>query len=528
MERKTYEKELEKLGAFEISAEMLHMAKKNERGNTYLNAGRGNPNWINTMARRAFSRIQEFGMQESEKVMHHDDFAGTALEVGIYDRFLEFLDGTDKSDAFLHNAFAYCIETLGIEADPLLKELTDAILGNNYPVPSRCLEHIEQILNAFLEKALYNGEKLALQTKVFPTEGGTAAICYIFESLRRNHLIKKGDRIVINTPIFTPYIHIPNLTMYEMVELNLQAKEETNWRMPVEELDVLLNPEVKAFFLVNPSNPGSHALGTEVLERIGEISKLRKDLIIITDDVYGTFVNGFQSVYAVAPYNTLLVYSYSKLYGATGWRVGLIAMNEDNVFDALIHRLPENIQKKFDNDYGIVTTSPRKLPFIERLAADSRAIGLYHTSGLSTPQQAMMALFSLTHLIYGEEDPYVETAKSIVDKRYHALMDSLGIKPDEGRTNSKYYCLIDVYLIAENRHGKEFADYIRNNFEELDFLVRLSKEEGVVLMDGVGFASIPGTLRVSQANLMIKDYQKIASSILRVMDGYYEGYQGSK
>jgi aspartate 4-decarboxylase len=85
-------------------------------------------------------------------------------------------------------------------------------------------------------------------------------------------------------------------------------------------------------------------------------------------------------VYAVAPYNTLLVYSYSKLYGATGWRLGCIVANKKKVFDDLIAWLPEEKLKSLDEDYGIVTMEPRAFSFIERLAADSRSIGLYHTS----------------------------------------------------------------------------------------------------------------------------------------------------
>ena len=42
------EKKLEALGAFEISRKMLALAQKNEKSNIFLNAGRGNPNWIQT------------------------------------------------------------------------------------------------------------------------------------------------------------------------------------------------------------------------------------------------------------------------------------------------------------------------------------------------------------------------------------------------------------------------------------------------------------------------------------------------
>ena len=41
---KRFERELEKLGAFEISFDMLKLSEKNEKHLKFLNAGRGNPN----------------------------------------------------------------------------------------------------------------------------------------------------------------------------------------------------------------------------------------------------------------------------------------------------------------------------------------------------------------------------------------------------------------------------------------------------------------------------------------------------
>lgn len=49
-----------------------------------------------------------------------------------------------------------------------------------------------------------------------------------------------------------------------------------------------------------------------------------------------------------------------------------------------------------------------------RIVADSRSVGLYHTSGLSTPQQIQMALFALTSLITKGRDPYIESSKNLV------------------------------------------------------------------------------------------------------------------
>ncbi|MCZ8499860.1 hypothetical protein O9929_26285 [Vibrio lentus] len=43
---------------------------------------------------------------------------------------------------------------------------------------------------------------------LFAVEGGTAAMVYIFNTLKGNRLLNKGDTIAIGAPIFTPYIEM--------------------------------------------------------------------------------------------------------------------------------------------------------------------------------------------------------------------------------------------------------------------------------------------------------------------------------
>lgn len=530
MDLKNQEKKIEKLGAFEISNKMLKLAQHNEKSNIFLNAGRGNPNWINTKGRLAFARLVEFGVKESTRTMATGDLAGYITQDGIRERLETFLNPEkNEVDHFILAAVDYAHQQLGLDEDQFVKELADGVIGNNYPIPSRVLRGSEKVINAYLASALYRGEDLADQTDVFPTEGGTAAIVYIFNSLKENKLIKKGDKIAINAPIFTPYLQIPELNDYEMVEVDLRSKEENNWEIQPAEIDKLNDDGVKALFIVNPSNPGSMAFDDKALNEIKKVVAKNPNLIIITDDVYGTFVNNFKSVYAVAPHNTLLVYSYSKLFGATGWRLGTIAVNRDNVFDRLISQLSPAKKADLTKRYSINVLQPAKMKFIDRLVADSRSVGLYHTSGLSTPQQIMEVLFSLTHLLQdGKKDPYINASKEIVAKRYDDLLTGLKITENRSKENSKYYSLIDIYRLAEKRHGKAFRDYLADNFEQVDFLYRLSKKNGVVLMDGVGFGTNAGDLRVSEANLPTEDYEIISKQILELLDEYYQEFKQSQ
>ena len=515
----------EELGAFEITAYQRELAKTNVAGYPVLDAGRGNPNWINTQSRYAFTRFMNFAVGESELDFRQGSMAGHARLEGISERFDAAMDPEDTTDAFLIDMVNYCVDTLGLDKDTLLKELVDAIIGDYYPSPSRCLPNTETILNAYLQSTLYNGVDLAGQTQVFPTEGGSAAMVYIFEALSHNRLLKAGDTIAIATPIFTPYMQIPSVKDYGLVSVDVSSTAEDGWDIPESELAKLEDPSVKAFFLVNPSNPASHALSANTLKLIQEVVEKNPDLIILTDDVYGTFVEDFQTVYSVIPYNTILVYSFSKLYGVTGWRVGLIAMNEENVCDRLLSELPESDKAFLQEEYAIVSSEPEKMTFLDRVVADSRSIGLYHTSGLSTPSQVFMDMMALSHLVYGGDDPYIRLANETVHARYMALMRALGLFADESAMNAQYYTLVDVLALSSERFGADFADWLLESRTEIDFLNDLAGKVGVVLMYGPGFNAPEGTVRISLANLNEEDYVEIARRMFELLDEYYEEYE---
>ena len=55
-----------KLSPFELKDQLIEVAKDSQN-HMMLNAGRGNPNFLATHPRRAFIRLGEFAMEESER-----------------------------------------------------------------------------------------------------------------------------------------------------------------------------------------------------------------------------------------------------------------------------------------------------------------------------------------------------------------------------------------------------------------------------------------------------------------------------
>ncbi|MFH1888452.1 MAG: bifunctional aspartate transaminase/aspartate 4-decarboxylase [Candidatus Omnitrophota bacterium] len=520
------EKRYEHLSPFELKDKLIKISQTSHE-RMMLNAGRGNPNWVAIIPRRGFFQLGLFALEDSERKPHRLGLGGAPEKEGIAGRFEEFLKkhSSVAGIKFLQDAFVYVRDELRIDPDEFISEMVDGILGDHYPTPDRMLTSSEKIVRKYLEQEMFGSHPPVGKFDLFATEGGTAAMDYIFTSLMENKLLHKKDKIALGTPIFTPYLEIPHLNDYEFVELEVRQDENSDWQYPDSEIEKLADPKVKAFFLVNPSNPTSVSIQKRTLEKIAELVNTRRsDLIILTDDVYGTFVNDFRSLAAVTPLNTILVYSFSKYFGSTGWRLGVIAIHQDNVFDKAIARLPESDKKQLHERYGTVVLDPDKMKLIERMVADSRSVALHHTAGLSTPQQVLMVLFSLSCLI-DKKGEYKKLAQDIVAKRFKTLYEALGSACPENQYDAHYYTTIDIPGLAVDRYGKEFSDYLVSHFEPIDFVVRLAEEKSIVLMDGGGFDAPNMSVRVSLANLPDSAYENIGKSISELLAEYHKYWE---
>jgi aspartate 4-decarboxylase len=248
--------------------------------------------------------------------------------------------------------------------------------------------------------------------------------------------------------------------------------------------------------------------------------------VILTDDVYGTFADDFVSLFSICPHNTILVYSFSKYFGATGLRLGVIATHHDTVLDRQIAGLSEADKAILDTRYDTLVLNPRGLKFIDRLVADSRTVSLNHTAGLSTPQQVQMALFSLFSLM-DEPDAYKKAVKRIIRRRQTALYRELGIPATQDPNGTDYYTLLDLEAIATELYGREFALWMLTKKAPLEMLFRLADEGGVVLLPGKGFGTLHPSARVSLANLDEVDYVRIGRVIRSLAEEYYQEFKGT-
>src|SRR5262245_10896328 len=524
---------LESLSPFEIKDELITLAKETSKrsAQAFLNAGRGNPNWVATTPRDGFFLLGQFAMTESRRVMEHPaGIGGMPQAAGIASRFESWLaKHEDEPGAeFLRAMVPFAVRQFDFKPDAFVHELVDSIIGDNYPVPDRMLVHNEKVVHEYLMWAMCGEPRPSGTFDLYAVEGGTAAMCYIFKSLKANRLLFPGDTIALGTPIFTPYLEMTHLEDYDLKLVQIAAPQENKFQYTDEEIKKLEDPKVKAFFIVNPGNPTGMGMNRETLAKIVKLVKTKRpDLMLLTDDVYGTFVNDFRSLLGELPQNTIGVYSYSKYFGCTGWRLGVIAVHEDNLFDRMIAKLPDADLKALDKRYGALTLEPRKVKFIDRIVADSRDVALNHTAGLSLPQQVMMTLFSVAEMM-DEAKLYQKACMEIVHRRAKLTIEGLELQLQPNPLYDAYYGLIDFEFFARKNLGEEAVEYLKKNVHPLDLAFRLAEDHGIVLLNGGGFEAPDWSLRVSLANLNDEVYEEIGRGVRSIARSYRHAFEASK
>ena len=319
------------LSPFEFKDILLKEAKKSKM--PILNAGRGNPNFFQTETRRMFSMLNNVCIDISSEDADYYQLGYIPDKKGLFDKMQRYMRKSkygSKSERTLLLKIFKGMKRLnkGIKKDEYAYELFISIIGCFYPDPPRIQNFLEPVLTEYFEKKIYRTKKplkvvcdnvLKLKVKIMPTEGAAAAILYAFNSLKYNGLVKHGDSIAIMTPIFSPYLEIPTLRNYNLKQICINADSNNNWKVPKKEIEKLNNKNIKALFLVNPTNPTGLSLSKDTVNEMAKfIREFNPNLIILEDNVYAPFVDKFYDFFNVLPRHTIGVFSFSKFFCTTG------------------------------------------------------------------------------------------------------------------------------------------------------------------------------------------------------------------
>jgi aminotransferase len=166
-----------------------------------------------------------------------------------------------------------------------------------------------------------NGYQADPETEVFVTVGAMQALALTFMVG-----IDPGDEVLLTDPSYTNFE--ATITLAGGRSVFVPTDPDRGYLPHAEDLTAAITPRTRAILVNSPANPTGAVYPRDLLHAIAEIC-LRHDLLLISDETYGALTYG--DIRTVSPASfpglrdrTVTIYSFSKEYAMTGWRIGYL------------------------------------------------------------------------------------------------------------------------------------------------------------------------------------------------------------
>ncbi|HMQ12582.1 MAG TPA: pyridoxal phosphate-dependent aminotransferase [Candidatus Competibacter phosphatis] len=170
--------------------------------------------------------------------------------------------------------------------------------------------------------------------RILITPGASGAL-----QLATAALINPGDRVLLADPGYPCNRHFVRLV--EGRAVGVPVGPETGYQLTAELVERHWDEQTTAVLLASPANPTGTAIAPEALAAIIATIEARGGRLIM-DEIYHGLIYGAPVQTALAYSDQVLVVnSFSKYYGMTGWRLGWLVAPEDLV--GAVEKLAQNL-----------------------------------------------------------------------------------------------------------------------------------------------------------------------------------------
>ncbi len=166
-----------------------------------------------------------------------------------------------------------------------------------------------------------NGLEVDPGTQVFVTVGAMEALMLTFLTA-----LDSGDEVLVTDPCYCNYVS--QLRLAGAVPVFVPTDPSRGYLPEADGLQAAITPRTRAILLNSPANPTGAVYPRDLLRAIAELA-VRHDLLLVSDEAYEALVYGDMRHVSPGAFpglaeRTVSIYSFSKEYAMTGWRVGYL------------------------------------------------------------------------------------------------------------------------------------------------------------------------------------------------------------
>ena len=166
-----------------------------------------------------------------------------------------------------------------------------------------------------------------------------------------------GDKILIQTPVYTPFFNLIKSNNREIIEQEL-VKQDNKYEINFADFEKKIKSGVKVFILCSPHNPVGRVWRKDELEKMAEIC-LANDVLIFADEIHADLTLGGHKHIPIASLSkevsnkTITFMSPTKTFNLAGLQISYI-IAENKRFNAKLVAELNRQGMNMMNTFGVV------------------------------------------------------------------------------------------------------------------------------------------------------------------------------
>jgi len=191
----------------------------------------------------------------------------------------------------------------------------------------------EAACEAMAEKIVKRNGLEATAEDIMITQGVLPAMW-----LAVRYACKAGDEVVVNDPMYYPFVRAIEVTDTKPVYWPLEMEE--GYRFDVERLKDLVTPRTRLIFVCNPHNPCGRVMTEEELKGLADVA-VDHGITVMVDELWEDIVLDGRKHITLASLGpeiadlTMTSWGFSKTYGVAGLQMGYLCATDRDMMDRL-------------------------------------------------------------------------------------------------------------------------------------------------------------------------------------------------
>ena len=205
--------------------------------------------------------------------------------------------------------------------------------GKTHYTPAAGLGSLREAISAYYER------RFGIDVdpgRILVTPGASGALQLVL-----GVLVNPGDRVLVTDPGYPCNRHM--IRLFGGQAVSLPVSMDTGFSLSEAILREGLQGGARALMLASPANPTGNLISLDELRSLNTQLKRLPDAVLICDEIYQGLQYGTDPATALslADDNVVVINSFSKFFGMTGWRVGWVVAPEAMIEP--MERLAQNI-----------------------------------------------------------------------------------------------------------------------------------------------------------------------------------------